>query len=85
MPNEYRLRRSQSIGRPLPEVFAFFADAANLEAITPRFLHFRIVTPTPVEMGVGARVDYRLSLWGVPLRWRREQQRRLAVVGRLGL
>lgn len=70
MSKEYRLRRSQSIGRPLAEVFAFFADATNLEAITPPFLRFRIITPTPVEMGVGARIDYRLSLWGVPLRWR---------------
>jgi ligand-binding SRPBCC domain-containing protein len=70
MSKEYRLRRSQSIGRPLREVFAFFADAANLEAITPPFLRFRIITPTPIEMGVGARIDYRLSLWGVPLRWR---------------
>lgn len=70
MSKEYRLRRSQSIGRPLPEVFAFFADAANLEAITPPFLRFRIITPAPIEMGVGARIDYRLSLWGVPLSWR---------------
>lgn len=70
MSKEYKLRRSQSIGRPLPEVFGFFADAANLEAITPPFLRFRIITPAPIEMGVGARIDYRLSLRGVPLRWR---------------
>lgn len=67
---DHRLTRSQWIARPVPEVFAFFADAANLEAITPPFLRFRIVTPVPIEMRVGARIDYRLSLWGVPLRWR---------------
>jgi ligand-binding SRPBCC domain-containing protein len=57
------------VPRPLDEVFAFFADAANLEAITPGFLRFRILTPAPVEMRPGARIEYALSLFGVPLRW----------------
>jgi ligand-binding SRPBCC domain-containing protein len=70
MAKQYRLRRSQTIARPLREVFAFFADARNLEAITPPFLRFRITTPAPIEMRVGARIDYRLSLWGVTLGWR---------------
>jgi hypothetical protein len=66
----HRLARTQLVARPLPEVFAFFGDAANLEVITPRFLRFRILTPTPVEMKPGARIDYALSLFGAPLRWR---------------
>jgi ligand-binding SRPBCC domain-containing protein len=70
MAKDHRLERFQSIARPLPEVFEFFSDAANLEAITPPFLRFRIMTPRPIEMREGARIDYRLSLWGVPLRWR---------------
>ena len=70
MPRFHRLERSQLIPRPLTETFAFFANAQNLEALTPAFLSFRIETPLPVEMRVGARIDYRLSLWGVPLRWR---------------
>jgi len=66
----HRLFRTQLVGRPLPEVFTFFSDASNLEPLTPRFLHFRILTPMPIAMRAGARIDYQLSLFGVPVRWR---------------
>jgi ligand-binding SRPBCC domain-containing protein len=69
-PRVHRLERSQRIPRRRGEVFAFFADASNLEAITPPFLHFRILSPLPIEMRSGARIDYALSLGGVPLKWR---------------
>jgi ligand-binding SRPBCC domain-containing protein len=70
MPRPHRLTRTQLVHRPLDEVFAFFADAANLEALTPAFLNFRILTPMPLEMRVGAQLDYQLSLFGVPMRWK---------------
>lgn len=57
---------------PRERVFAFFADAHNLEAITPRFLRFHVETPRPIEMRRGVMIDYRLRLHGVPLRWRSE-------------
>lgn len=66
----HRLLRTQLVPRDLDSVFSFFADAANLEAITPRFLRFSILTPAPIAMHVGTRIDYRLSLFGVPLTWR---------------
>ena len=66
----YVLEREQIIPRSRSEVFAFFSDASNLERITPSFLHFRVVTPSPIEIRVGALIDYRLSLFGVPFSWR---------------
>jgi ligand-binding SRPBCC domain-containing protein len=67
-----RLQTSLFVPRPLPEVFAFFADAGNLQRITPPWVDFRIETPPPIAMHAGALIDYRLRVRGVPVRWRTE-------------
>jgi ligand-binding SRPBCC domain-containing protein len=67
----FRLETRLWLPAPVDRVFAFFADASNLETISPPFLHFRLLTPG-VEMRRGATLDYRLRLRGVPFRWRTE-------------
>ncbi len=68
----WTLETEQWLPRPREEVFDFFADAFNLENITPPLLEFRVVTPPPITMKLGTVIDYRLKLRGIPLRWRSE-------------
>jgi ligand-binding SRPBCC domain-containing protein len=63
------LERDQTLPRERDRVFAFFADAFNLEAITPPWLGFRVVTPGPIEMGPGTLIEYRLRLHGLRVDW----------------
>jgi ligand-binding SRPBCC domain-containing protein len=58
--------------RSINEVFAFFADAHNLEVLTPPWMHFRTVTPDPIVMAVGTRFEHRLRVKGIPVRWESE-------------
>jgi ligand-binding SRPBCC domain-containing protein len=66
----YRLERSTFIPRRRAEVFDFFADAHNLERITPAFLHFHILTADPIVMRPGTVINYELRLYGMPVRWK---------------
>ena len=58
--------------RPVDEVFDFFGEVSNLQAITPGWLNFEILTPTPVHIRQGTLIDYRLRIRGIPIRWQTE-------------
>jgi len=68
----YLLEAEQFLPRGIDEVFSFFADAANLQKLTPSIIDFQILTPLPITMRAGALIDYRLRLHGFPLKWRTE-------------
>ena len=70
MARFHTLRQEQWIPRPIDEVFAFFADAGNLEEITPPWLGFRILAITPGPVAEGTEIRYRLRLHGIPIFWR---------------
>lgn len=70
--NEQVLHVEQWLPRSRAEVFPFFADAANLQALTPPWVGFTILTSLPIDMRVGAIIDYKLRIRGFPVRWTTE-------------
>jgi ligand-binding SRPBCC domain-containing protein len=70
--NVSRLETELWLPQPRSKVFPFFADAHNLEILTPPWLHFEVVSPGPLQMKVGLRIDYRLKIHGIPVRWQSE-------------
>jgi hypothetical protein len=76
----------QVVPRPRDEVFAFFSEPRNLEAITPPWLCFRILGRSTPEIEEGTQLTYRLRIHGLPMTWRsriQEWSPRLPL-GRLG-
>ena len=65
-----RLKFETLVPAPLEATFAFFADASNLERLTPGWVQFAIVTPLPIVMRAGLEIDYRIRLHGLPIMWR---------------
>jgi ligand-binding SRPBCC domain-containing protein len=65
----YTLQREQRVPLAPAAAFEFFSDAFNLEAITPPWLHFKVLSDDPIAMRPGTLIEYRLRLHALPLRW----------------
>ena len=70
--SEFTLETELWVARPRDEVFPFFAEARNLETLTPPWLKFQVLTPVPIAMRAGTLIDYRITVHGLPIRWRTE-------------
>lgn len=57
------------LSHPRVEIFDFFAQAANLQQLTPPWLHFELLSPRR-QIFQGTEIEYRLKLHGIPIRWR---------------
>lgn len=55
---------------PLQQAFDFFSDPRNLERLTPDLVHFQFLKTPPEKVSPGTVLEYRLRLWGVPVKWR---------------
>jgi hypothetical protein len=66
----YVLERIQTLPRPVNEVFPFFEAPENLGRITPPWLAFRMLTPSPVDIKQGTLIEYTIRWLGIPIRWR---------------
>jgi len=65
----YKFRQEQWVPHPRSEVFAFFQQPENLGRLTPPWLHFEILSASPVPMAEGTLIEYRLKVRGIPFRW----------------
>jgi ligand-binding SRPBCC domain-containing protein len=66
---EHLLERRQLIAQTRSRVFEFFADAHNLETLTPPWLKFGLTSEGAIEMGAGTLIAYRMRVHGLPVRW----------------
>ena len=68
----YQLQTRLWLPQLREQIFAFFSDPKNLEKITPPWLRFEILSPTELAIDRGTRIDYRLRVRRLPIRWQSE-------------
>jgi len=68
---ESTLRAEVWVPHPPEAIFPFFSDPRNLQAITPPWLRFEVLTPLQ-EMKQRTMIDYRLRVHGFWFNWSSE-------------
>ncbi len=67
---QHEIFREQWLPLKPDEIFPFYADEKNLEALTPPFLKFKVLGKSTTEMTDGTLIDYKLSMYGLSFKWR---------------
>lgn len=62
--------QEQWIPQKIEDVFPYFCDEKNLEAMTPGILEFKVLGKSTPQIQEGTLIDYKLKIRGVPARWR---------------
>jgi ligand-binding SRPBCC domain-containing protein len=68
----YEIVTRQRVAIPRDDAFRFFGDVANVARVMPPWLVVDMLSPPPVEIGEGARLDSLLRIFGVPVQWQSE-------------
>lgn len=69
---QYQLKREQQLHCDLATAWAFFSSPKNLSKITPKEMHFVVLTNlNDDEIYPGMEIDYTVSpLLGIPMKWK---------------
>lgn len=66
----HHLYRKQFLALSIEEAWPFFSSPANLELITPEFLHFRITSKVPDDLYSGLIITYQIAaVANIPMTW----------------
>ena len=63
------LHRQVLVPTSIEDTFEFFSDAFNLNALTPSWVGFQILSSPPLQMQNDALIDYKIRIRGIPIRW----------------
>ena len=66
---EKRLIFEQWVSKTKEEVFSFFSEPKNLGKLTPKDFHFKILNISTETTEKGTRLDYKMKINGIPLKW----------------
>lgn len=66
----YEKFEEQWVPVSVENIWPYFCDEKNLEALTPPMLRFEVLGKSTPEIQAGTLIDYRLSLNGLPFGWK---------------
>ncbi len=69
-PNDHIYEQEQWFPQKKEELFPFFSEAKNLEAITPDFLNFKVDEVSTEKIQQDTEINYSLKLHGFPFKWK---------------